>query len=981
MVRNWKKALICLLLAASYILPGGLSVMAEDLSERPLKDKYTQGSAQSGQDTLDDIPNYIEILEDYQQKAKDYTGEKLSFGVDRIRSASSDLAQWIKPVGQPEKQALVWEDEQLSWIEWEVEVPETALYNVSFTYYAHNDVLLEPSRELYIDGKIPYQEISNISFLLSWKEKNEPIINNVNDEIVPTEIEDKKWHDAPVYDQEGYYSEPLRLYLEKGVHKFRMQYVAQPISIAEVSLSAPPVYRSYADVLSEYRAKGYQNASKPIDFQAEDHVSDKNDSALHRVPNTDPRSVPYEAGYTRLNAIGDLYWEDGGQKIEWTFEVEENGLYRIDLRVGNWFNQDLPVYRRIEIDGEVPFQEFLQYSFPYHKDWKYRSLETESGDPYLFYFEKGSHKISMTTVLAEYAGVILSLYEDTDALTELLLDITMITGTNPDVNYEYDIEKKIKDIKPRIKSIIDSIDRKVEILRRLSGGKEVASINTLLQAKVDLEVYYEDPELISKKLNDLSTMQDNFTTWYTSFQSQPLIIDYFVINSPDAPVKNATSNFWEKFTATVRNFLVSFVKDYDSIGKVEDGDEKTVLDVWVSMGTETADILKNLADSEFTPATDIAVNISILPAGQMNTGALNSLQLAIISGKAPDVALGVGPGMPVELGIRGIAVDMSNLKGFEDVKKNYIEQCFNANTFNNGVYGIPERMDFRVMFYRTDILQTLGVSIPDTWEEMIDKVLPALNQNQMSLFLPQDYTMFLFQNGGEYFSENGLECELDSAEAYQAFDQYTEMFTNYGVPVTNQFFNRFRVGTLPIGVGGIAEYLSLLNGAPEILGKWKIALIPGVKQADGSIDRSHGSTVTSSSMMLVSEKEKESWEFMKWWTSADIQVRFAQSVEARINVGSRVNSANVEAFKSLPWISEDLDVIVDSFDGVKEAKGVLGGYYMARHITNAFTRIVVEKQRISTRDSLETAIESINKEMQTYQEAYPNLAKAAGELS
>ena len=661
------------------------------------------------------------------------------------------------------------------------------------------------------------------------------------------------------------------------------------------------------------------------------------------------------------------------------FEVREAGLYRIDMRVGNWFNQDLPVNRKIEIDGKVPFREFLNYSFSYDNDWTYHTVHTDKGDPYLFYFEPGTHTIAMTVVLGKYADIIMSLYEDTDALTDLLLDITLITGNNPDVNYEYNLERNIKDIKPRLKSIIDSIDEKVAVLRELSGGKEVASINSLLQARQDLQEYYEDPEIIPKKLSDMSNMQDNFTTWYASFQSQPLIIDYFVVNTPDAPARKVTSNFWKKLVATCRNFMTSFVKDYDSIGKLSDTDGKTILDVWVSMGTESADILKNLSDSGFTPDSNIAVNISILPAGQMNAGAVNSLQLAIISGKAPDVALGVGAGTPVELGIRGAVADMSKMEGFEDVKKNYVAECFNANTFNDGVYGIPERMDFRVLIYRTDIFQTLGLSVPDTWDDVIDKTLPALAQNQMEMFIPQDYTMFLFQNNGEYYSEDGLSTMLDTPEAYQAFKQYVEMYTDYGIPVTTQFFNRFRVGTIPIGVGNINEYFSLLYGAPEILGKWQIALLPGVKRADGSVKRSFGSTVTSSSVILSGDKEEASWEFMKWWTSVETQSRFAQSVEARINVASRVNTANKEAFKSLPWITKDLKVIVASWDHIKEAKGVLGGYYVARHLNNAWARLVVEKQSISVRDSLEQAIDGVTKEMQSYQSEYPNLVRAAGE--
>ena len=118
---------------------------------------------------------------------------------------------------------------------------------------------------------------------------------------------------------------------------------------------------------------------------------------------------------------------------------------------------------------------------------------------------------------------------------------------------------------------------------------------------------------------------------------------------------------------------------------------------------------------------------------------------------------------------------------------------------------------------------------------------------------------------------------------------------------------------------------------------------------------------------------------MKWWTSVETQSRFAQSVEARINVASRVNTANKEAFKSLPWITKDLKVIVASWDHIKEAEGVLGGYYLARHLNNAWARLVVEKQSISVRDSLEQAIDGVTKEMQSYQSEYPNLVRAAGE--
>ena len=151
----------------------------------------------------------------------------------------------------------------------------------AFTYHSYGETFLEPTREFYLDGKIPYADLSSISFRLGWKEESEPVINNINDEVVPTEIESKQWHSEPVCDTEGYYSEPLRLYLNQGKHVIMLKYITQPVALSAISLQAPESYQSYAEVLEQYRQDNYKNATQPIEFQAETNVSDKNSAMLH----------------------------------------------------------------------------------------------------------------------------------------------------------------------------------------------------------------------------------------------------------------------------------------------------------------------------------------------------------------------------------------------------------------------------------------------------------------------------------------------------------------------------------------------------------------------------------------------------------------------------------------------------------------------------------------------------------------------------
>ena len=119
----------------------------------------------------------------------------------------------------------------------------------------------------------------------------------------------------------------------------------------------------------------------------------------------------------------------------------------------------------------------------------------------------------------------------------------------------------------------------------------------------------------------------------------------------------------------MENFLASFHKDYDSVGLIVDENapdeaEKTVLDVWIGRGTEWGEILKELADEDFTPKTGIVVNLHVLPSGQLATGSVNTILLSVTSGTAPDVALSVDYNLPGEFAFREAVVDRRPIRRF-----------------------------------------------------------------------------------------------------------------------------------------------------------------------------------------------------------------------------------------------------------------------------------------------------------------------------
>lgn len=85
--------------------------------------------------------------------------------------------------------------------------------------------------------------------------------------------------------------------------------------------------------------------------------------------------------------------------------------------------------------------------------------------------------------------------------------------------------------------------------------------------------------------------------------------------------------------------------------------------------------------------------------------------------------------------------------------------------------------------------------------------IPAANQAEVE----SSFGMFLCQLGGRYYSDDLMNSAFDQPEAYQAFREFTELFTLYGVPVSASFFNRFRTGEIPIGITDFTAYMQLLG--------------------------------------------------------------------------------------------------------------------------------------------------------------------------
>ena len=259
----------------------------------------------------------------------------------------------------------------------------------------------------------------------------------------------------------------------------------------------------------------------------------------------------------------------------------------------------------------------------------------------------------------------------------------------------------------------------------------------------------------------------------------------------------------------------------------------------------------------------------------------------------------------------------------------------------------------------------LGLEVPQTWDD-VKVAMTVLAKNQMEFgMLPSEqvFAMLLYQNGGAYYNQDGSRSALDSDQAINSFKQYCEYYTDYKLDKETSVDQRFRTGECPIIIADYTLYNNLQVSAPDIDGLWSIAPVPGTRKADGTIDRSVGSTGLTSLIMSATTEPEACWEFLKWWTSDDVQTNFGYEMESLQGKAGRVPTANLEAFQKLAWKATDMDALLEQYRWVKGIPQVPGGYYSWRNVNNAFYTVTTDTDFASPREELMDKVVLINEEL------------------
>jgi hypothetical protein len=706
--------------------------------------------------------------------------------------------------------------------EYTVNVEKPGLYNLILDYKPLGKTLIDFNVSIAINGAQQYDEMGNIILPLFWKDqtKNFPT-DRYGDETAPYQERKDGWTSLYLYNSTYSTAKPLMFQLEAGENIIRVTNVSgSELGLGKLEVAAPvndtPDYAAYheqytGDIVTDL-----------IPISSVDYVEKNTSQAIYSSENN-PAVKPHDSINKKLNTLAFI---EAGSEIKYQFDAPKDGLYHIAIHYKNP-KEEFDVFNSIKIDGKVPFNELENYAFSSTgKQWANEVLGDAEGNPYDIYLTQGTHTISIRTEMEpidkalQYAKVL------SDHITQFDMAITKITGSAVDKNRTWKMTRYIPEIPQYLEAYATLINEIKYLLQDYTpNGVNSAMLSDLDEAMAFINQMAEYPDEIALYQDNLAKSRDNSVLKCVSDFSAKLSDQIFILNAiyvyGNEKLPQANPNIVQSLWNGTKTLVNSYISDKFKVKK-----DPEVLNVWVNRATTHVDLLQKMVDTEFTPKTGIKVNVSIMPDS-------NKLILAAAADEAPDVALGLYSNIPFELSSRGALYDMTQFDDFWKIEGRFVPGASVSYVYNEGVYAIPETLEFQALVYRTDIFKELGLTPPDTWQEVTD-MCPTLQRYGMNFYhiisSNAGYKWYyqssntIFQNNGKLYTDDGLRTAIDQPNAVKGMQAMGDLFTKYSMPKeVGSFFNEFRYGTLPIGIIGKDDYILIKNGAPELTGKWALA--------------------------------------------------------------------------------------------------------------------------------------------------------------
>lgn len=215
----------------------------------------------------------------------------------------------------------------------------------------------------------------------------------------------------------------------------------------------------------------------------------------------------------------------------------------------------------------------------------------------------------------------------------------------------------------------------------------------------------------------------------------------------------------------------------------------------------------------------------------------------------------------------------------------FSKPTMDSERIDGHLIGVPINVEGPVIYYRTDLFSKYGISVPKTLSQLLadakiiktksgGKIYPIAGRGLDSA-LPYTFGPFFHNQGLQWTSPSG-QPNFDKPGAAQAISTYATLIGKDGPPgVVNNSFTQssalFAQGKAAMELDSTNEISSITApGSSQVLGKIGVFNVP---PGPGG---SHPTVLNwGLSMSRYAAHKKAAWEFIKWATSPQMQLKLA----------------------------------------------------------------------------------------------------------
>ena len=447
MKRKMLERVLCFILSVTLLTGSiGLSVSAASLKDDPTGTEKYPYSASTLEEMKDLVGafSYDEYMANYGSYAKDGLSVIPVNILDIIEGngsivADSDICKeamlenpdmWENFGDNADKSVYLPATGYTTW-KVDIDLEAEGLYYLKVEYFnpeTRESSISSIERKLKIGDKIPFNEVSTVTFDKNWQYDNistetrevpgtpdsydvryvtsddsyQRIVTSVKNgvETVTTYTLSQdingnsmspnpgtlpSWNTSFIKDSTGFYTGYFNFYFSYGSHDITLEAVREPMIIKSIELVPADDTNdipTYKDVMDAYKANNYGVATngKVVEIQAEfpDLISDS--SVASTNDNSSAVNYPVSPKSQVYNIIGENSYNAVGQWAAYKFQVTESGLYNLGMRFNQSTLQGMFTCRALKLSGgsygledgspSIPFAEAYNTTFNYSSKWQ-----------------------------------------------------------------------------------------------------------------------------------------------------------------------------------------------------------------------------------------------------------------------------------------------------------------------------------------------------------------------------------------------------------------------------------------------------------------------------------------------------------------------------------------------------------------------------------------------------------------------------------